>query len=79
MSISILEQEINEQPEAIERLLDQETEPIQYLAASLQGRFDYVLIAARGTSDNAARYAQYIFGDWHLPIRPVAGYWGGHQ
>lgn len=60
--VSILEQEINEQPEAIHRLLEREMEPVQRLAAALQGRFDYVLIAARGTSDNAARYAQYTFG-----------------
>ena len=73
MSISILEQEINEQPEAIQRLLDQETEPMQRLAASLRGRFDYVLIAARGTSDNAARYAQYIFGVHNrLPVALAA-------
>ena len=59
---SILEQEINEQPEAIRQLLDSETELVQQLAASLRGQFNYVLIAARGTSDNAARYAQYTFG-----------------
>ncbi|MCL4297529.1 MAG: SIS domain-containing protein [Anaerolineae bacterium] len=62
---SILEQEINEQPEAVRRLLDQEIGPVRQLAASLQGRFDYVLIAARGTSDNAARYAQYTFGAYN--------------
>jgi glucosamine--fructose-6-phosphate aminotransferase (isomerizing) len=62
MTSSILEQEINEQPEAIQQLLDSETNPVQHLAASLRGQFDYVLIAARGTSDNAARYAQYTFG-----------------
>jgi glucosamine--fructose-6-phosphate aminotransferase (isomerizing) len=73
MSISILEQEINEQPEAIQRLLDQETEPMRHLAASLRGHFDYVLIAARGTSDNAARYAQYIFGAHNrLPVALAA-------
>ncbi len=62
MVMSILEQEINEQPEAIRRLLDAETAHVQEVVASLRGRFDYVLIAARGTSDNAARYAQYVFG-----------------
>jgi glucosamine--fructose-6-phosphate aminotransferase (isomerizing) len=63
--VSILEQEINEQPEAVRRLLDQEIGLVQHLAASLQGQFDYVLIAARGTSDNAARYAQYTFGAYN--------------
>jgi glucosamine--fructose-6-phosphate aminotransferase (isomerizing) len=69
MPVSILEQEINEQPEAIERLLHEETAQAQKLAALLRGRFDYVLIAARGTSDNAARYAQYTFGTYNrLPV-----------
>jgi glucosamine--fructose-6-phosphate aminotransferase (isomerizing) len=69
MSASILEQEINEQPLALQRLFDQETERAQRLAASLRGRFDYVLIAARGTSDNAARYAQYVFGVYNrVPV-----------
>ncbi|NJN98734.1 MAG: SIS domain-containing protein [Anaerolineales bacterium] len=69
MSASILEQEINEQPAAIQRLLDNETEHVQRLADSLRGRFDYILIAARGTSDNAARYAQYAFGVYNrVPI-----------
>lgn len=69
MPTSILEQEINEQPLAIQRLLDNETEHMERLAASLRGRFDYVLIAARGTSDNAARYAQYAFGVYNrLPV-----------
>jgi glucosamine--fructose-6-phosphate aminotransferase (isomerizing) len=69
MPVSILEQEINEQPEAFQRLLDQETAQVESLASSLRGHFDYVLIAARGTSDNAARYAQYAFGAYNrLPV-----------
>lgn len=45
------------------RLLDTEGEPVRALARDLAARrFNYVLIAARGTSDNAARYAQYLFG-----------------
>ena len=62
MTTSLLEQEINEQPRVIQQLLDQETEPVTHLATRLRDSFDYILIAARGTSDNAARYAQYIFG-----------------
>lgn len=60
--MTILEQEIHEQPKVVARLLEQETEPIRRLIAELRDRFHYVLIAARGTSDNAARYAQYLFG-----------------
>ncbi len=59
---SILEKEINEQPTVIGRLLEEETDNVRELASILRGRFEYVLIAARGTSDNAARYAQYLLG-----------------
>lgn len=62
MPTSILEQEIFEQPHILQGLLDLETENVRRIAADLRGRFDYVLIAARGTSDNAARYAQYLLG-----------------
>jgi glucosamine--fructose-6-phosphate aminotransferase (isomerizing) len=60
--MSILENEINEQPAVIARLLEQETENVRRLTADLRGRFSHVVIAARGTSDNAARYAQYLLG-----------------
>ena len=63
MTNSVLHDEMMEQPAAIARLLDAETTPVRALARTLGARsFDYVLIAARGTSDNAARYAQYLFG-----------------
>ena len=73
MTPSILESEINEQPEVIRRLLERETENARSLAGTLRGQFDYVLIAARGTSDNAARYAQYLLGAHnHLPVALAA-------
>src|SRR5436853_594759 len=63
MQSSILHAEIAEQPTALARLLDAEAAPVRALAQDLgRRRFDYVLIAARGSSDNAARYAQYLFG-----------------
>jgi glucosamine--fructose-6-phosphate aminotransferase (isomerizing) len=62
MSPTILEQEIREQPFVVQRVLDQEHSNVARLAAELRGKFDYVLIAARGSSDNAARYAQYLLG-----------------
>lgn len=61
MSGSILFQEICEQPQAIERLIQAERDHLQELGTSLKGRFKYILLSARGTSDNAARYAQYLF------------------
>ena len=58
---SLLEQEIHSQPEVITRLLEQEAKRIEQIAEQLPP-FDYVLIAARGSSDHAATYAQYIWG-----------------
>lgn len=59
---SILKSEILEQPVAVQELLDQESENVRKIAAAIAGKFNYVVIAARGTSDNAARYAQYLLG-----------------
>jgi len=60
---STLLEEIYEQPAALRRLIDAEMEPMTRLAQALHARdFRYVVIAARGTSDNAARYAQYLIG-----------------
>lgn len=62
---SILEREILEQPEIIRAFLKSEEQNASKIASELQGRFRYMLIAARGSSDNAARYAQYLFGLHH--------------
>lgn len=62
---SILEQEIAEQPEIIRSFFHDQKENARYIARELKGRFSYILIAARGSSDNAARYAQYLFGIQH--------------
>jgi glucosamine--fructose-6-phosphate aminotransferase (isomerizing) len=59
---SILNSEINQQPAVILELLSQETDSVKKIASSIKGKFSYVVIAARGTSDNAARYAQYLLG-----------------
>jgi glucosamine--fructose-6-phosphate aminotransferase (isomerizing) len=62
MMESILKNEIFEQPVVIQELLDCETNSVKKIAKSISGNFKYVIIAARGTSDNAARYAQYLLG-----------------
>jgi glutamine---fructose-6-phosphate transaminase (isomerizing) len=62
MQSSILVDEIHQQPAVIAELLDHETNPVLQIANAIRGRFRYVVIAARGSSDNAARYAQYLFG-----------------
>lgn len=60
---SHIEQEILSQPDVLRELLREEHENIQAIAAAIREYNPrYVLIAARGTSDNAARYAQYLFG-----------------
>ena len=55
--------EIDEQPGALARLLAMRRHDVREVAARIRA-FDpaWVVIAARGTSDNAARYAQYVFG-----------------
>ena len=65
-----LEQEILEQPTVLQRLLDKEAQAVRKVATAIQA-FDPVFmhIAARGTSDNAARYAQYLLGvQGRLPV-----------
>ncbi len=58
-----LHDEIAEQPEVAARLLAAQSGPIDEIAAWLRGRsFRHVVIAARGTSDHAAIYAQYVLG-----------------
>jgi glucosamine--fructose-6-phosphate aminotransferase (isomerizing) len=55
-----LQQEIESQPEMLARLLDRELDRIGRHVSALPA-FDYVVIAARGSSDHAAVYAQYVW------------------
>jgi glucosamine--fructose-6-phosphate aminotransferase (isomerizing) len=58
-----LHDEIAEQPEVAARLLAAQSGPIGEIAAWLRERAPkHVVIAARGTSDHAAIYAQYVLG-----------------
>jgi glucosamine--fructose-6-phosphate aminotransferase (isomerizing) len=61
--MSWLEAELREQPQALARLLERQSAAARG-AAELLRRDDvrYVLIASRGSSSNAARYAQYLLG-----------------
>jgi len=74
MPQSLLEHEIREQPEALRRLLNDEAANIQKVAAAIRARAPrFVLLAARGSSDNAARYGQYLFGAHNrLPVALAA-------
>lgn len=61
--MSVMRDEIFEQPQVIERLVRQEGPNIARVAAELRSRQPaFIVIAARGTSDNAATYAKYLFG-----------------
>ena len=53
--------EIREQPEVIARTTTVNAEPAQQVA-ELASSCTHAVIAARGTSDNAGRYAQYVWG-----------------
>ncbi len=67
--ITTLEKEINQQPAVVEKLLRVESRSIMRFTNQVNGSFDSILIAARGSSDNAARFAQYLFGAQnHLPV-----------
>ena len=68
--MSFLQDEIRQQPEVLARLLEREMGNARRIAAGLRERsVRYVMIAARGTSDNAARYGQYLLGAHNrLPV-----------
>ena len=55
--------EIREQPQVVRTLLDREHDHVKQIAQLIHDRdIHHVLIAARGTSDNAAQYAKYALG-----------------
>jgi glucosamine--fructose-6-phosphate aminotransferase (isomerizing) len=61
--MSLARAEIAQQPDVVARLLERERPAIDALAAEMRRRAPrYAVLAARGTSDNAARYAQHVLG-----------------
>jgi glutamine---fructose-6-phosphate transaminase (isomerizing) len=68
--VSWLEAELREQPNALARLLVSQASQAREIA-QVFARDDvkYILIASRGSSSNAARYAQYLLGRAHrVPV-----------
>jgi glucosamine--fructose-6-phosphate aminotransferase (isomerizing) len=60
---SFLYQEIHAQPQVLSGLFGGAREHLENIAVDLSSRrITHAVIAARGTSDNAARYAQYLWG-----------------
>jgi glucosamine--fructose-6-phosphate aminotransferase (isomerizing) len=62
--------EIFEQPQVLANLLDSQMQNVGQIAAALRSQaIQYAFLAARGTSDNAGRYANYLWGAFNrLPI-----------
>lgn len=62
--------EIFEQPQRLEGLLRHQRSNVEKIAEGVRSRnIDFVYLAARGTSDNAGRYASYIWGAYNgLPM-----------
>src|SRR5688572_16178124 len=58
-----LHTEIFEQPERLASLLDGQKQTVLDIAKAIQANnIQYAFLAARGTSDNAGRYANYLWG-----------------
>ena len=58
-----LHSEIFEQPERLASLLENQKQTVLEIAKAIQSRnVAYAFLAARGTSDNAGRYANYLWG-----------------
>lgn len=62
--------EIFEQPQVLANLLDAQMQNVRQIAAALKSQqIRYAFLAARGTSDNAGRYANYLLGAFNqLPL-----------
>ena len=62
--------EILEQPDRLEKLLKLQRKTVEEIARAVKERdISYVFLAARGTSDNAGRYANYLLGAMNrLPL-----------
>jgi glutamine---fructose-6-phosphate transaminase (isomerizing) len=68
--VSWLESELREQPAALARLIERQGPRAGELAEAIRSDdIRYILIASRGSSSNAARYAQYLLGRAHrVPV-----------
>jgi glutamine---fructose-6-phosphate transaminase (isomerizing) len=59
--LSIMLQEIAEQPEALSRTIEEERSKVEALGAFLKKRdVDLIVMVARGSSDNAALFGRYL-------------------
>ena len=67
---SHLEAELAEQPHALARFVERQRPYAEHIAELFRAHdVQYILIASRGSSSNAARYAQYLLGRAHrVPV-----------
>jgi glutamine---fructose-6-phosphate transaminase (isomerizing) len=74
MDMTMMLEEILEQPDKVRLTLDRERARLERVAAAIKRRNPaVVMIAARGTSDNAATYAKYLWGIYNrLPVMLAA-------
>ena len=66
--------EIHQQPDVLDHLLESQSGNIKKIASAMKSTiYDYIFLAARGTSDNAGRYANYTWGSLNsLPVALAA-------
>ena len=69
-----LRDEILEQPQVLRHWLETQLDRTRQIAQAIRARqVEYVFLAARGTSDHAGVYAQYLWGSLnHLPVALAA-------
>ena len=69
-----MEKEIFESPRVLKRLLAKQWEALARTAEAIRDhRPRFVILAARGTSDNAGAYARYLIEkDWGIPVSLAA-------
>jgi glucosamine--fructose-6-phosphate aminotransferase (isomerizing) len=70
---TLFETEVREQPAALARLLSEGRSAAEAAAERIRARsVRFVVLAARGSSDNAARYGQYVLGIRHRLVAALA-------
>jgi len=71
---STLQKEINEQPAVLRRFAEEEADKVREVARRIrEAGVHYAVIAARGTSDNAAIYTRYLLESFcDLPVSLAA-------
>ena len=74
MNNSIMFQEIQEEPAALRECIEQNQVMVKFLAEEIRSKNPSCLVlAARGTSCNAAKFAKYVFETYvGLPVMIAA-------